>query len=35
MTKKALPFSANLLHDMRVLVDMHGGEAGRPYLWEK
>ena len=35
MTKKTLLFNANLLHDMRVLVDMHGGEAGRPYLWEE
>ena len=35
MTKKTLLFNANLLHDMRVLVDMHGGEAGQPYLWEK
>lgn len=35
LTKKTLLFNANLLHDMRVLVDMHGGEAGRPYLWEK
>ena len=35
MTKKTLLFNANLLHDMRVLVDMYGGEAGRPCLWEK
>ena len=35
ITKKTLLFNANLLHDMRVMVDMHGGEAGRPYLWEK
>ena len=35
MTKASLLYNANLLHDMRILVDIHGGEAGRPYLWEK
>lgn len=35
MTKRVLLHNANLLHDMRVLVDLHGGEAGRPYLWEE
>lgn len=35
ITKRTLLYNANLLHDMRVLVDMHGGEAGRPYLWEE
>ena len=34
ITKKTLLFNANLLHDMRMLVNTHGGEAGRPYLWE-
>lgn len=34
VTKKTLLFNANLLHDMRMLVNTHGGEAGRPYLWE-
>ncbi len=35
LTKKTLLFNANLLHDMRIMVELHGGEAGRPYLWEK
>lgn len=26
---------ANKLHDFRVSIDMHGGEQGRPYLWEE
>lgn len=34
VTKKVLLHNANLLHDMRVMVDIHGGEQGRPYLWE-
>ena len=34
VTKKVLLFNANLLHDMRMLVDVHGGGLGRPYLWE-
>ncbi len=33
-TKGMLLNNANLLHDMRMLVDIHGGEMGRPYLWE-
>lgn len=32
--KAALLKTANMLHDWRVSVDMHGGEKGRPYLWE-
>lgn len=32
--KSALLRTANLFHDWRVSVDMHGGEQGRPYLWE-
>ena len=35
ITKATLLYNANLLHDMRILVDIHGGELGRPYLWEK
>lgn len=35
VTKKTLLYNANLLHDMRVMVDIHGGEARRPYLWKK
>ena len=27
--------TANKLHDFRVSIDMHGGELGRPYLWEE
>lgn len=32
--KADLLHRANMLHDWRVSVDMHGGEKGRPYLWE-
>jgi hypothetical protein len=35
ISKANLLYGANLLHDMRILVDIHGGEPGRPYLWEK
>ena len=27
--------AANKLHDFRVAAGIHGGEAGRPYLWEE
>ena len=33
-TKGMLLSNASLLHDMRMLVNIHGGEFGRPYLWE-
>jgi hypothetical protein len=26
---------ANKLHDFRASINMHGGEPGRPYLWEE
>ena len=26
---------ADKLHDFRVSINMHGGEVGRPYLWEE
>jgi hypothetical protein len=26
---------ANKLHDFRVSICIHGGECGRPYLWEE
>ena len=35
ISKANLLYSANLLHDMRIMVGIHGGELGRPYLWEK
>jgi hypothetical protein len=25
----------NKLHDFRISIDMHGGEQGKPYLWEE
>ncbi len=34
VTKGLLLNNANLLHDMRNLANIHGGERGRPYLWE-
>ncbi len=27
--------TANKLHDFRVSLQIHSGEAGRPYLWEE
>ena len=27
--------AVNKLHDFRVSINMHGGECGRPYLWEE
>ena len=26
---------ANKLHDFRVSIDLHGGNAGQPFLWEE
>lgn len=34
-TKAHRLYPANKLHDFRVSLNMHGGERGRPYLWEE
>lgn len=34
-TKGPILNTAQILHDFRVSIDMHGGEMGRPYLWEE
>lgn len=33
-TKAPILDTAQRLHDFRVSINMHGGELGRPYLWE-
>jgi hypothetical protein len=33
--KAPILYAVNKLHDFRVSIDIHGGEMGRPYLWEE
>jgi len=33
--KQPILYAANKLHDFRVSLNIHGGEQGRPYLWEE
>jgi len=34
-TKAPILRTCNWLHDFRISIDIHGGEQGRPYLWEE